>query len=963
MTTAAREAVLFRPWPKQQYLLDLIWRERTAQVLYGGAAGGGKALDITIPIPTPSGWRAMGDLVAGDEVFDEYGRVIRVGHAFAPFLAESYRLTFDDGTTVDACADHQWLTFDAREMAALTRRTTGHREARKLRRASRATGLRSALFTAAITERNRQLPPPTLDAPAGAVRTTLEIVATLRTASGRTNHAVPVAGALELPDVDLPLDPYLLGVWLGDGSKADGSITTMDDEVEAAFAAGGFPPGKRYTRPGRAWGFTPRRLAIVLRSLGVIGDKHIPAAYLRASRDQRLALLQGLMDTDGTVADSGKPEFTNTNKAIVDAVYELIVSLGWKARVVEGVAKLDGRYIGPKWDIKWSPDDYVFRLTRKRDRQVLATRRTTRFRYIVDAQPIEPVVMRCISVDSPGHLYLAGRSMVPTHNSQIVRILATTLAVKWPGARIGIFRRTDQELQANHVNKWLEEVDPYIAGGRFFQQKMEYHFPSPAWCWCPKGEPCAHSSVVAFRHVDDNRGARKQQGNEYAAELLDEATHFRGPDIDFLYTRVRPGNKDKPRDIVGPDGATYRYPGWPDYLPLQLLTANPGDVGEAYMIANYIDPENGLAIEGEDALPKRIVDGPHQLVHPIHQVPVWEEQITVPVELEDPDAPPSYEQRWQRVDMRGGRTWAVEIILPSGKVVKVKRAFIPSRLEDNPSLDPDEYAASLSVGSKENMRRLLEGDWTYSEDRVFKVLTRDTHLVQYASIFGDGPPPFDLMRGIGLDAGTAKPTAAIWVCLEDEGFFIAYREYYSPGGVAKHVREIREIMDWDGHPDLRPQADPQMWRLNQSRGDDAISVAALYAFGGDPPDDPVERRMGMGRGINLVQSKVSDAAALAELESMLEPDPERLFPSWHARYGQYGAPLLFIADTCPNLWREMTMLKRPSMEADGAFGEGLKNGQPDHAFDAFKRIAGPLRRASYAGKMQRNAPRLTIGYR
>src|SRR5690606_6966767 len=110
-------------------------------------------------------------------------------------------------------------------------------------------------------------------------------------------------------------------------------------------------------------------------------------------------------------------EFTNTKRELAEGVFELIVSLGWKARVVEGRATLRGRDCGPKWDIKWTPSEVVFRLKRKRDRQRLATRRTTRYRYIVKAERVPGMPMRCITVDSPSHLFLVGRSMVPTHNT------------------------------------------------------------------------------------------------------------------------------------------------------------------------------------------------------------------------------------------------------------------------------------------------------------------------------------------------------------------------------------------------------------------------------------------------------------------------------------------------------------------------------------------------------------------
>lgn len=548
--------------------------------------------------------------------------------------------------------------------------------------------------------------------------------------------------------------------------------------------------------------------------------------------------------------------------------------------------------------------------------------------------------------------------------SAVMRMLAASLAVKWPGSVVAIFRRTDMELQANHVSKWLVEVDPFVPAGRFFQQKMEYHWPSPPWCWCQKDAPCAHSSVTAFRHVDDNRGVLKYQGPEFAAELVDEATHFKGSDIDFLYTRIRaPEGAQYPQEVIGPDGRTYHYPGWPGYRPLQVLTANPGGIGHNYMRDNYIDPLEGLErlrVEADPgvAIPQSIhsVD---PIVHPVLGTSVWEESVTV-----------RGEKQWVKVDMRDGQQWTVDIDLGEMGATSVRRAFVPSRLWDNPALDPVKYAATLAVGSAETRKRMLDGDWGYSEDRVFKVLDKAVHLVEHHRVFlplsdgGIGPAPHSWVRGIGLDHGSAKPTAVEWLAFDPDGYYVFYAEHYRPGSVQAQVTAIREVMEWDGHMELRPQADPQMWRLNQSSRDEVVSVAALYAFAGEIPSDPVAAREAQARGIQLAQSKITDIAALLALEEMLEPSPERLFPPWHPRAGQYGSPQLFFTTNVPNLWRELTALRHPKQDGDGFYGEGIKNGQADHAFDACKRIAGPLRSAiaAGAGSSPRSRVRTTFSY-
>jgi len=511
---------------------ELLMTSDAEEILYGGSLGGGKDLSVGTKIPTPMGWKLNGDLVAGDYVLDEQGRPNKVLVAYPSHMPErAYRLVFDDGSTIEASNTHLWLTYSAAELAALTRRDPAWRARRRAKRPSRARGNKSAIFTAAIAERNRRHAAlQTLEAPTGSVRTTDEVVRTLRLPSGQTNHAIPVAKALELPEKDFLLDPYLLGVWLGDGTAVNGQICTMDVEIDAAFIAAGFSFGKASSQ-GKAWAHKVLGLQPLLQQLDVLGNKHIPPQYLRASKAQRLALLQGLMDTDGTVCSAGLSrenrsngvEFTNTNKNLIDGVYELIVSLGWKARIIEGRARLNGKDCGPKWDIKWTPDEYVFRLTRKRKKQRLATRRVTKFRYIVDAIPIEPIPMRCISVESPSSLYLAGDSMIPTHNSYGLRAWGVSYCLVYPGAKVALFRQTFPQLEQSHLIAIQQEVPESVA----------HYSPKDHTLIFPNG------SILFFCVCEKDEDARKFDTTEFDALLFDELTHFTKFQYEYLISRMR----------------------------------------------------------------------------------------------------------------------------------------------------------------------------------------------------------------------------------------------------------------------------------------------------------------------------------------------------------------------------------------------------------------------------------------
>jgi recombination protein RecA len=166
-----------------------------------------------------------------------------------------------------------------------------------------------------------------------------------------------------------------------------------------------------------------------LRELGVLGDKHIPESYLHGSVAQRLALLQGLMDTDGTVSATGaevgrgagaaRCEFSVVSKRLASDVHELLLGLGIKATLHEGPALLKGRVVGTRYRLGFQTNLPVFRLPRKAARLIpLRTRRAT-LRYITTVEPVPSVPVRCIQVDHPSHTYLAGRECVPTHNTTV----------------------------------------------------------------------------------------------------------------------------------------------------------------------------------------------------------------------------------------------------------------------------------------------------------------------------------------------------------------------------------------------------------------------------------------------------------------------------------------------------------------------------------------------------------------
>jgi replicative DNA helicase len=427
----------------------------------------GKALALDTPLPTPTGWTTMGEVAVGDLLIGADGKPTRVVAATEVMHNRPcYEVEFSDGTVIVADSQHQWLT-ETRQ---------GSRYAQDGPSYSRL---------------------PVLPKPV----TTEQIAATLRcpTADARLNHAVRNAQPFDLPEVDLLLDPYLLGAWLGDGTTATADITSADPAIPDEIRRRGYrvtasrsarlryrvqlPPvviGRERTclvcgrvfanrlpnvrtcgkvcggklrfiadpLPGRACsdcgGPVPSygarcssclkvngTVQAQLRALGVLGDKHIPISYLRAGERQRRDLLAGLLDTDGMVASHGATaQFSSTNRRLAYDVRDLVNSLGCRATVT--AKAVAGRTAASSicYNVSFAPQQQVFKLPRKAVRLQWSGHPGVHTRFITDVRPFGSVPVRCVEVDNADHLYLAGPTCIPTHNSTLGLDLARAASIR-----------------------------------------------------------------------------------------------------------------------------------------------------------------------------------------------------------------------------------------------------------------------------------------------------------------------------------------------------------------------------------------------------------------------------------------------------------------------------------------------------------------------------------------------------
>jgi len=344
----------------------------------GSEVYAGAPLALDTKVATRTGWSTMADLDVGDYVFDESGQQCKVIGTSPVFEGrECFRVVFDDGSSFVTDSEHLWTVdsvYLGESKAGLPRGTRPR--------------FRRTLSTARIHE-------------------------TMRTPRGSSNYRIPAAEPLQLDEAQFAVPPYTLGVWLGDGRANRGAIVHSHEDKEIVARIESEGEHVSYHGDGSLLRYTILGLRGRLSRLGLLENKHVPSAYLRGCQAQRLELLRGLLDSDGTCTKTGEIRFTNRNESLAQGVAHLMASLGLIPKI-HSVIVTDR----PHWIVSVRGNVVpLFALLRKARRQVIPTQRARR-RRIVDVQRVDTVPVRCVSVDSSSSLFLVGESLVPTHNTK-----------------------------------------------------------------------------------------------------------------------------------------------------------------------------------------------------------------------------------------------------------------------------------------------------------------------------------------------------------------------------------------------------------------------------------------------------------------------------------------------------------------------------------------------------------------
>lgn len=483
-------------------------------------------------ILTVKGYRFLSDIQVGDTVFDHTGCPTRVCDIPFDGEEEAYEVTFDDNTSIIASQGHKWLV----GTTDWAKTSSPHREKR----------------TNEMLEYNR--------------------------IDGRSKYFVPLTKPVQFPERPVPLDPYFVGAMLGDGcmtKRHNMTLTGIDQEIVDYIK---LPYGYSAKKVSQCiqWKFTKGqyggskdRSSLIWDSftkLGLSGTnsftKFIPREYLYNSIEVRIALLQGLMDTDGFVREpaarrSAELKYTTVSESLKKDFIFLAQSLGFSVSCSEEI--LSSSSIAYRIYIANS-DICPFRLTRKVCRWKKFNVSHSR-KYIRSIKPVGKKEVRCITVESPHHTFLIENFTVTKNSAgggKSFAMLADPVRnFNNPAFKGLLLRRTTEELrELISVSKQL--YPKAVPGARFLERDKTWVFPSGATFW------------MSYLDADDD--VTRYQGLAFHWVGFDELTQWGSP---YAWNYMR----SRLRNSKGSGLNLY-----------QRATTNPGGQGHAWVKKMFIDP-------------------------------------------------------------------------------------------------------------------------------------------------------------------------------------------------------------------------------------------------------------------------------------------------------------------------------------------------------------------------------------
>lgn len=532
------------------------FNSRDHQVFLYGATNSGKATRTTALVYDESGAKPIGSVKIGDKIFSNDGELTSITGVYPQGEVPIFRVTFSDGYFLDCAGDHLWKVTSKR-----IRSNSGDKW-------DLANG------------RN----PDNWKCNKPIVLSTDEIAKTLN-----EEYWIPTTKPLKFRKTEVTIDPYLLGLILGDGGITKGSIifSTSDDELIEEIQKR-LPSGHTInkTKHGK-YGYTitgqnrKNLLTKALRDYRLMGtsssSKFIPTDYLFGSIKQRIELLQGLMDTDGSV-DTGPRncfEYSTSSEQLKDGFVHLCQSLG-------AIVKVSSRY--PKYVYKGEkkvgklsyrlnislPNDLIpFKLKRKAVK--VRKRRSEPHRKIVSVEPVGSAECVCIAVENPSHTYVTDHFIV-THNTYISCVLMMMRCMMFPGCKYLFTRSSYTAL----VKSGVETFEKVLAQAGWTIGRKPGQIRKIG-----ESKPTEYIFPYARRVGKDLDGnPRVYEGkSRIILGSLDNARNELGAEYDFVYVNQPEQSEQEDWEFVGS-----RADGRHDKAPFPQIHGDPNPEGPSHWI-------------------------------------------------------------------------------------------------------------------------------------------------------------------------------------------------------------------------------------------------------------------------------------------------------------------------------------------------------------------------------------------
>jgi len=397
--------------------------------------GVGKSLSISEPVLTPKGWDIMGNLKVGDKVIGSDGKEQYVLGVYPQGIRPIHKIEFTDETYVNCDEEHLWSVNTLNMRTAKTRDKNGK-------------SIYRPNFGYKVVK-------------------TIDMVNDIKK-RGRYNYRLPVVAPVEFEEKEVSIDPYLLGLLLGDGSVCDSGIriSTKDDEMfENIKNLNEHSSYNEYFRDD------VKTIKVINLKTGIkqrldgytllnkkSNNKFIPSDYLYNSLGVRVSLLQGLMDTDGYVSKTGRVQFTTVSEQLSKDIRELVLSLGGTVRINTKIPEYT--YNGEKKDgqlaytvtMSFANGIVPFKLLRKVGRYYRRTKYVEQ-KYVKSILYSHDEEAVCIKVSNPDELYVT-RDYVLTHNTTVLTKIANTAFNLGYNVLQVFFEDNPKIIQRKHFTIW-----------------------------------------------------------------------------------------------------------------------------------------------------------------------------------------------------------------------------------------------------------------------------------------------------------------------------------------------------------------------------------------------------------------------------------------------------------------------------------------------------------------------------